>query len=100
MLDDDVILTGSSAQAKSILREIEAKSRFFHHYKFIQTPSDSAANVLCFNGRVIAPLSRKAECQHVPELAANPKVVWVDDDEFNKIDGSLTCRSVFFDDEN
>lgn len=100
MLDNDVILVGSSTSAQSILKEIKAKSTFYQHYKFIHVPCDKAANVLSFNGRIVAPVAYRGQCEHIPELVNNPKVVWIEAGEFEKIDGCLSCRSVFFNDGN
>lgn len=97
MLDDDVILIGSGSGAESIHEQLKTKSKFFQYYKFVRVSNDSAANVLCFNGKVIAPATYKSLCQDVPELVENSKVIWAEADEFEKIDGALTCRSVFFD---
>ena len=100
MLDDDLIIVGSSQAAKSIVGQIERKSSFFNNYKFVEVSSDTAANVLSFNGTIVAPYAYKSEFDSVPELKADSRIVWVRSDEFEKIDGALTCRSMFFDEGN
>lgn len=96
MLDDDVFLISSDNEAKSIRRQIEASSKFYHLYRFIDVPFKSLANVLSFNGNVVAPAHHKSASNHVPELAQHESIIWLEGDEFEKIDGSLSCRSVFF----
>ena len=98
MLDNDTILISTSNGGQSIRKQIESKSKYVGFYKFVEVPSDAAANVLCFNEKVIAPAQHQAQCENVPELMNNSKVVWTDSDEFEKIDGALTCRSIFFND--
>lgn len=101
MLDNDVILISSSPGAKSIREEMESKSSHFSSYKFVEVSSDHAANVLCFNGTVIAPAGHRDRFKNVSELRANSSnVKWTLDGEFEKIDGLLSCRSILFDDGN
>lgn len=100
MLDDDVILISASEQGKSIRKQIETNSKFAEFYKFVEVPTDAAANVLCVNGRVIAPAQHRRMYENVSEVVGRDNVVWVESGEFEKIDGALTCRSIFFNMDN
>lgn len=95
MISPDLILIGSSQPAQSCRQQIEKKSKFLDHYRFVNVDEDQngSANVLSFNDRLVCSQS----FQHLYSKMSDFKnATSLSNDELKKIDGCLTCRSVFF----
>ena len=98
MLSNDVILIGSSDAARSVRKQIEEKSPFASHYRFVEVDEDqtASANVLIFNKRLVYSSSFEHLYKEIPDFGGAPVSKSLVNSEFKKIDGCLTCRSVFF----
>ena len=99
MLAEDTILIGRSEAAQSIKKQILEKSPFAHLYKFVEVDEDQSgsANVLYFNNTLMYPSSFEHIYKSNAEFQNNQvEFKSLKNDEFKKIDGCLTCRSVFF----
>ena len=96
ILGKDTILISSSASANSMRQEIELKSEQANFYNFRSVgDNDSAANILALNDVIVYPNDYKSEYAHLVEFDS-ARTVALENSEFKKIDGCLTCRSVFF----
>jgi dimethylargininase len=91
----DSILMGNSDVAKKIKEQIIEKSKFSSHYKFITIGSDdlSCSNVLYFNNILVYPHKYSNLYENHPCFKEVNKIP-IENGEFSKIDGALTCRSV------
>ena len=97
MIAPDKILIGRSASAQSLRRQIEAKSAFAAaHYEFVEIGDDEhgSANVLVVNGSLIYPQEFESLYGQLDAFRTHPNTRALDNSEFRKIDGCLTCRSV------
>lgn len=89
----DTLVVDDSKEASEMKKEIEQKSKFSNEYKFITVPSDGSANVLFFNNNLVYP---SVSHEVYKSLFGDVKKISLENSEFKKIDGCLTCRSVFF----
>lgn len=100
MCDQDTILIGRSDEAQAVLKQIKEKAKYGHEYKFIEVDLEDkgSANVLLFNGHLLYPAGFDELYQK--EGLFESKIVKqfgkMYNQEFAKLDGALTCRSVFF----
>jgi N-dimethylarginine dimethylaminohydrolase len=95
MIDVDTFIIGNSAAAQSVRNEIEAKCKFGNFYKFIEVEDDKAANVMFLNGKIYYP-AHLEDIYINNEILKNEEKYALPNSEFEKIDGSVTCRSVLF----
>ena len=95
MISPGVILISQTKEAKLIKEEIFTRSKFGHDYKFVFVNQNCAANILVFNRYFITCLEYEDEYSKLEILNKDKRFV-VENSEFKKIDGCLTCRSVFF----
>lgn len=91
----DSILMGNSKTAEKIKDQIIEKSKFSNNYKFIKIENEdlSCSNVLYFNNVLIYPKKYSnlfEDHSYFKEINKIP----IENDEFSKIDGALTCRSI------
>jgi hypothetical protein len=100
MLLPDVFLIGTSSAAQQIRKQIEEKSPFANHYRFVEIDEDQSgsANVLAYNGRVIYSSSFEHLYKEMDDFKGMTRAL--PNKEFKKIDGCLTCRCVFFNKKN
>lgn len=98
MLSKDVILVGTSVPGTFIRDQIKAKAKYAEHYKFVEIDEDQngSANVLYFNDRLLYPSHYEHLYKEMNEFKQFHLVKSLDNSEFKKIDGCLTCRCVFF----
>lgn len=101
MMGVDTILIGTSEAAKSVREQMKEKTLFENVYKFVEVDEDASgsANVLFFNGNLLLPESFNHLYKEIPEFNSN-KSRSLENSEFKKIDGCLTCRSIFFNKAN
>lgn len=98
MLCENVILVGKSSAGALIRDQIKSNAKFAQDYKFVEIEKDhiGSANVLYFNGRLLYPDSFETLYKQLNEFNQLKFVRSIENSEFKKIDGCLTCRSVFF----
>ena len=99
MFDQDKIIVGTSESSQFIKRQIEHKSKFINDYKFIDVDDvnfKGSANVLYFNKRLAYPAHLEHIYEKMPGYGDFKDVKPLPNSELFKIDGCLTCRSVFF----
>jgi len=101
MMGVDTILIGTSDAAQSVRKQMEEKTLFKNTYKFVEVDEDAtgSANVLFYNEKLVLSESFKHLYNAKSEFQQG-KSKWLENSEFKKIDGCLTCRSVFFNKEN
>lgn len=95
MISPGVILISQTKEAKLIKEQIITRSKFGHSYNFVAVDQNCAANILVFNKHFITCLEYEHEYSKL-EILNKDKRFRVENSEFKKIDGCLTCRSVFF----
>lgn len=89
----DTIVIEDSKEAAEMKKEIEEKSKFTKDYKYLTVPSDGSANILFFNNNLVYPA---VSDEVYKNLFENVNKISLENTEFKKIDGCLTCRSIFF----
>lgn len=101
MMGIDTILIGTSDAAQSVRKQIEQKTSFKNTYTFVEVDEDDSgsANVLFFNGNLVLSESFKHIYKEKSDFNRD-KTKSLENSEFKKIDGCLTCRSVFFNKAN
>lgn len=90
-----VIIISQTKEAKLIEEQILSKSKFASEYKFVKVNENCAANILAFNENTLTCLEYEDMYLKIDNLNNNKRLK-VENSEFKKIDGCLTCRSVFF----
>ncbi len=90
---DKFVLAENDSQ---IAKQIELKSKFGKRYTFVNVSNEKASNVLVFNNFLLYPKSDESEFQSMDELLNGVKKIGMDNSEFFKLDGCLTCRCVLF----
>jgi dimethylargininase len=95
MIDFDTFIIGNSIDAQLIRKEIESKSKFGNIYKFVVVEDDRAGNVIFLNGNIFYPEQFKDYFESM-ELLKNKEKYGLPNLEFEKINGSVSCRSVLF----
>ena len=99
MLDEKTIIIGISESSQFIKKQIEEKSKFLNSYKFVEIDDinyHGSANVLYFNKRLAFPSHLSHIYDFLHEFKNIKSVTPLPNSELFKIDGCLTCRSVFF----
>ena len=99
MLDQNTIIVGTTDSSKFIKQQIIEKSKFLNAYKFVDVDDvkyEGSANVLFFNNRFAFPAHLAHVYESMPEFKNFSSVKPLPNSELFKIDGCLTCRSVFF----
>lgn len=93
MAGDDVIAIGESEEAKNAWKDVETKAKF--RYEKLSVPDDSAANCLFVNGTLIhlAAIEIPNSVEVFNQISA-PKMQ-LENSELSKVDGCLTCLSIF-----
>ena len=97
LFDEKTIIVGTSEASQFIKKQIKENSRFV--YKFIEIDDEKyvgSANVLFFNKKLAVPSHLFSIYEQFPEFQAIKEVKGLPNAELFKIDGCLTCRSVFF----
>lgn len=94
MFDKNTIIIGTSESSKYIRKQIEDKAKFA--YKFVEVDEDlnGSANLLYFNDRLIYPMRFECIYHKLVEFNEFKNRKGLENSEFSKIDGCLTCRSV------
>ncbi len=97
MLTKDTIIISLADSAVNLREEIQSKSDFRNNYQFVHVEKDKPSNVLSLNNFIIYP-SGYDKCYENVRKSQNSKEhrIAVANGEFEKIDGCLTCLSVFF----
>ena len=88
----DTIAIGDSAAGRRAWAEIEAKARF--KYKRLAFPDDNGANCLFVNGVVLHPSKEDYPRSYEIWQTLDCEKVPLQNSEFIKADGSLTCCSI------
>jgi dimethylargininase len=96
MFAENTILIGKSKAAQFIRGQIEQNAVFKYKFVEIEQDENGSANVLWFNNRLVYPKSFEYLYMNLKEFTQQDQVFGLDNSEFKKIDGCLTCRSVFF----
>lgn len=98
MLCENVILVGKSNAGSNIRDQIMSNSKYAQDYKLVEIDEDQngSANVLYFNNRLVYPSSFESLYKQLEIFNQIKTVKSLENSEFKKIDGCLTCRSVFF----
>lgn len=94
MLSKNTILISTSSEARKVMEQIKSNSKFSSDYKFVCVSNNHAANVLLFNGVVMTCSEYEDEYAKIEQF--NCPRIKVENTEFKKLDGCLTCRCVFF----
>jgi N-dimethylarginine dimethylaminohydrolase len=97
MFNDQTIIVGTSEASQFIKKQIQEKSRF--KYNFIDVDDENyagSANVLYFNKCLAVPSHLLKIYENFPEFKGMNEIKPLPNRELFKIDGCLTCRSVFF----
>lgn len=94
MFDHNTIIIGTSESSRYIRKQIEDNSKFT--YKFVEVDEDlnGSANLLFFNDRLIYPMGFECLYNKIMEFNEFKNRKGLENAEFAKIDGCLTCRSV------
>lgn len=92
----NAIVCSSSPTGLSIRSQIESVSEYGKEYSYLMVGSDPAANVLLLNEAQLYPQNYEAEYAQYEHHLKGIRKLPAHNNEYKKIDGCLTCRSVLF----
>ncbi|XP_057316437.1 N(G),N(G)-dimethylarginine dimethylaminohydrolase 1-like [Hydractinia symbiolongicarpus] len=94
MIDDDVMVCGSSQHASDALRQVMEKTK--QVYSVLRVPDDAAGNAVIVNGVLLCRIKEEFPDSYKVFEKLTIRKVGLHGSELSKLDGALTCCSILY----